>query len=509
MKYLLTNEQMRRADAYTIEKGVAGLTLMERAGTALADEAERLAPTGEILCVCGGGNNGGDGFVCARILRERGRAVRVVCYAEKFSADCQSNLRRWLKTGGELLSVMPDGDYALIVDCLYGTGFHGSLEGGDLACATAVNALRGAGVKVLACDIPSGVNGANGEVLGTAICADVTLCIGERKLGAYLGAGIDYAGEMKRADIGIELPEKGYVCLTDRETARAFLPTRRRYSHKGSYGRAAIVAGSMDYTGAAYLSAAACLRSGAGYTTLFLPSELIGIFALKTPEILLRESNEGGRYAFNEARMHELLVYDSIAYGVGMGVSEEVYLGAKWLLKHYTGRLILDADGLNSLAAYHRGEFAWLWREKKCDVVLTPHAKEFSRFTSREMAEILKNGYLLADELATGKGVTVLLKGTVSYVTDGERKYVNAAGNSGQAKGGTGDVLSGVLAGLCAQGVASLESAALGSYLVGKAAEIAARAAGEYSLTASDILAHLGKAFLFVTEDSDKCGGAE
>ncbi len=496
MKYLLTNEEMRQADAYTIESGVAGLTLMERAGVALADEAERLAPTGEILCVCGGGNNGGDGFVCARILRERGRTVRAVCCAEKFSADCQCNRQSWLQSGGEILSAVPDGGYALVVDCLYGTGFHGSLQGGDLACATAVNALRRAGAKVLACDIPSGVNGASGEVLGEGIYADVTLCIGERKLGAYLGAGIDYVGEIKRADIGIVLPEREYIRLTDRETVRAVLPARRRYSHKGSYGRAAIVAGSMEYTGAAYLSAAACLRSGAGYTTLFLPSELISLFALKAPEILLRESNEGGRYAFNEERMRELLGYDSVAFGMGMGVSEDIYLGAKWLLKHYTGKLILDADGLNSLAAYHRGEFAWLWKEKKCDVVLTPHAKEFSRLTSRGIEEVLKNGARLAEDFARERKVAVLLKGAVSYITDGERAFVNAAGNSGQAKGGTGDVLSGVLAGLCAQGVAPLESAVLGSYLVGKAAEIAARSTGEYSLTASDIIAHLGKAFL-------------
>ncbi len=295
---------------------------------------------------------------------------------------------------------------------------------------------------------------------------------------------------------------------TDRRAAKSLLPPRFRDSHKGSYGRAAIVAGSMEYTGAAYLSAAACLRAGAGYTALYLPSKILPHYIVRLPEVLLRESNEGDRYAFNEEKMGELLAYNAVAYGMGMGVSEAVFQGVKWLLANYEGRLILDADGLNSLAAYANNLPALL-RQKKCEVICTPHVKEFSRLAKREVEEVLQGGVAYAKLFADLHGVTLLLKNALSTITDGERTTLNVTGNSGQAKGGTGDVLSGVLAGLCAQGLSAYDSAALGSYLVGKAAELGAREMGEYSLTASDIIAYLGKAFLFVSENADKDGGEE
>lgn len=508
--YILTNKQMRDADKYTIETlDVPSLLLMERAGIALADEAERLAPTGAIVCVCGGGNNGGDGFVCARVLKERGREVAVVFYAEKQSADCRVNSEKWTAVGGELLRDIPE-NCALVVDCLYGTGFHGALSDVDAETVGAVNALKKRGAKVLSADIPSGVNGENGRVEGVAVNASVTLCIGEIKTGVLLGDGIDRAGEIKRADIGISLPEgECYATLVDRETADASLPQRKRNSHKGTFGRAAIVAGGLEYTGAAYLSAAACLRSGAGYTTLFAPSGILPYYILKAPELLLKTTNEGDRYAFNEERMQELFGYDSLAYGMGMGISEEVANGAAWLLAHYEGKLVLDADGLNSLAAYKKDELSYLFKTKKCDVVLTPHTKEFSRLSGISVKETLETSLSVSKALAERWGVNVLLKNATSVLTDGTRCCLNAAGCSGQAKGGSGDVLSGVIAGLCAAGASVYDAALAGSYLCGKAAELAARDIGEYSLTATDIIAYLGRAFLFVTEYADKQCGEE
>ncbi len=511
MNYVLTNDEMRRADGYTIEKlGVPSLTLMERAGLALANEAERLAPKGEILCVCGGGNNGGDGFVCARILKARGRQTDIVCFAQKTSADCLAMQKKWLEGGGEILSEFPEEEYALVIDCLFGTGFHGRLTGKEEGFALQINLLKGKGAKVLSADIPSGVNGANGRVDGVAVRADVTLCLGELKIGALAGDGLDYAGACKRADIGIVLPDGEYYRLVDREEVGLLLPKRRRNSHKGSYGRAAIVAGSAEYTGAAYLSAAAylaaagCLRAGAGYTTLFLPKDILPYYILKLPEILLCESNEGGRYAFNEEIMRKLLSYDSVAFGMGMGASQEVCRGVEWLLSHYEGRLILDADGLNSLAAY--GEPYVAFAAKKCDVLVTPHAKEFSRLSGYTMEEIAKEGGRLAVEFAKKTGANVLLKNALTVITDGKEKVLNSTGCSGQAKGGSGDVLSGVLAALCAQGANTLQAAKIGAYLTGKAAELAAAQIGEYSLTASDVIAYLGRAFLFVTENADTDG---
>ena len=298
--FILTNEQMRKADEYTIcDLGVPSLTLMERAGKALADEAEKLCPSGAILCLCGGGNNGGDGFVCARILKERGRTVSVLFYAEKTSTDCRTNMERWFAMGGLRTETIPQ-NCALVVDCLYGTGFHGALCGKDEEIVKQINALKKQGVKVLSADIPSGINGDNGLVRGFAVSADKTLCIGEIKAGVLLGDGIDYAGALERVDIGILLPcaQEKYALWAEKEWVKELLPKRKRNSHKGSYGKAAIVAGSMEYTGAAYLSAAACLRSGAGYTTLFVPKNILPFYVLKSPEILLKSTNEEYSFSF-------------------------------------------------------------------------------------------------------------------------------------------------------------------------------------------------------------------
>lgn len=498
--YVLTNKQMRDADGYTIEKlDVPSLTLMERAGIALADEAERLAPKGKMLCLCGGGNNGGDGFVCARILKGRGRVVATACFAEKFSSDCAVNKEKWTACGGEILSELSGADgYALIVDCLFGTGLRGGVDGEAAARIRWINEQKGKGAKILSADIPSGLCGDNGLAKGAAVCAGVTLCIGEVKAGVLLADGLDLAGEIKRADIGISLPENKYAELIDSDTAKVLLPIRKRNSHKGTYGRAAIVAGSIDYTGAAYLSyaAAACLRAGAGYTTLFVPSEILPYYLLKNPEILLKSTNDGGRYAFTEENAEKWLGYDTIAYGMGMGCSQDVAAGAAYLLERYTGKLILDADGLNSLAKYKKEDLDTLFGNKKCDVLLTPHAKEFSRLSGKLVEEIIEDGLFAPCAFAEKYGVNVLLKNASSIITDGERIALNAAGNSGLAKGGSGDVLSGVIAGLCAQGLSTFDGACLGTYLVGAAAELAAKDESEYSLTATDVIAFLGKAFL-------------
>lgn len=287
------------------------------------------------------------------------------------------------------------------------------------------------------------------------------------------------------------------LALTD-EDVKALLPKRKRNSHKGSYGRAAIVAGSIEYTGAAYLSAAACLRSGAGYTTLFVPSEILPHYVLKAPEILLKSSNEGSRYVLNEEIMGQVCAYDAVAYGMGMGVSQSVAEGAAWLLAHYQGKLVLDADGLNSLSVYQKEGLSALFKNAKCDVVLTPHVKEFSRLSGLSVEEILRGEIACAQAFAKENSVTLLLKNAASVLTDGVRVWVNLTGNSGQAKAGSGDVLSGVLAGLCAQGANAFDGACAAAFLCGRAAEIAAKSVGEYSLTATDCIACLGEAFLSV-----------
>ena len=272
--------------------------------------------------------------------------------------------------------------------------------------------------------------------------------------------------------------------ILDKNTVAALLPKRKRNTNKG------------DYTGAAYLAAAACLRAGAGYTALFVPQNIFPYFVLKIPEVLLKKFTN----------LEELKAYDSIAYGMGMGVSRQVADGAVWLIENFSGRLILDADALNSLAKYCslEGVFA----RKKGDVLLTPHVKEFSRLCKQSVEEILANGFMAAKEFAARYKVNVLLKNAVSVIENGENTYINKRGTSGQAKGGSGDVLSGVIAGLCASGRTTFDGACAGAYIVGLAAELAGENISEYSLTATDLISYLGGAFLHVTKDTNgDCNG--
>ena len=499
MRWVLTSEEMREADEYTInERGIPAELLMERAGARLCEEAEKLAPTGEIVCVCGGGNNGGDGFVCARLLSARGREVSVLFLGEKESVECKNAKQKYLQAGGQVRGEFPQDGCALIVDCLFGTGFHGVVSE---KYAKAIAWINGSGVRVLSADIPSGVNGNNGRVESVAVQADETVCIGEYKTGVFLGEGIDYAGKTVRTDIGIVLPKDSYAFLIGEDTVNGFLPKRKRFSNKGTYGRVAIVAGSAKYTGAPYLSLSACLRSGAGYTSLFAPKGILPYFILKAPEAILEPLGGEEELAFDEGAFAKLLVYDSIAYGMGTGVSKEVALGAEWLLGNYQGKLILDADGINSLAKY--SDWESVFAQKKCAVLLTPHLKEFSRLTGESVQDILNGGMRAPQAFAKKHGVTLLLKNAVSIISDGARTALNTAGTSGQAKGGSGDVLSGLIAGLCAQGAGVFESACAGAYLAGRSAELAREKIGEYSLTAIDVISYLGASFLSVFR---KCG---
>lgn len=501
MQYVLTNAQMRDADAYTINsKNISSLSLMEKAGKALAEEAQKIAPHGKILCLCGGGNNGGDGFVCARYLYLAGREVETVFFAQKATDECQINRSEYEMLGGKLKPRIPQERYTLIIDCLFGTGFHGELTGAFADVAKQVLQMRANGTRVLSADIPSGINGDNGFAAKLAIHADTTLCFGELKAGVYMGDGPDFSGKVKRVDIGISLPEldHGYAFLSDKAQISALLPKRKRNSHKGCYGKTAIVAGSAKYRGAAYLSMLGALRSGVGYTTLFVPEGILQDYVLKCPEAIVERSNAGQSFAFEEDVFIRLCEFDSIAFGMGMGVSKDVAQAVKYLLENYRGKLILDADALNALSAYEQENLQEIFAKKQCEVVLTPHVKEFSRLSGKSVKEILSEGLTACQAFAESLGVCVLLKNASTVICDGVAKLttLNVVGDAGQAKGGSGDLLSGVIAGLCGMGLSAFDGARAGAYLTGKAAELASLEYGDYSMLASDVASYMGGAFL-------------
>ncbi len=291
--------------------------------------------------------------------------------------------------------------------------------------------------------------------------------------------------------------QKTEVKTNDRESVSALLPKRIRDSHKGTYGKCAVVGGSLAYTGAPYLSASACLRSGVGYVALFVPKGILPYYVLKAPEVLLRPLQGETEFVFDKKFLSELLPYDAVAYGMGMGATEDVLKGAKYLLKHYEGKLLLDADGLNALATLDEGELVSLFANKKCKVVLTPHLKEFERLSKKEIAESKKEGLPFLKAFAKKLGVTLLLKGATTTIVDETGEAVlNTTGCTALSKGGSGDVLSGLIAGLMASGVSATDGARLGAYLLGRSAELASETLGERSTTPTDVISYLGRAFL-------------
>lgn len=485
MQKILTCAQMRAADKHTIEElGVPSAELMERAGAAIADEAEkRLRASGgrSVLAVCGGGNNGGDGWCAARLLSERGFATAVYSFAEKLSSDCAAQRKKYR---GKVYPSFPEEKFDLILDAVFGTGFRGTPEG---AAAEAIARINAAGAFVLSADIPSGLNGDTGEA-ALAVRADVTVTIGERKWGLYLGDGADLCGEIVRAEIGIELPPAVYAVRPGAAAFADVFPPKKKNSHKGSYGRATLLAGSLRYSGAALLAAGGALRAGAGYTRLYCPASVFPYYVGKFPELILAPMpEEDGSFRPDEGALREVCGQsDAIAFGMGCGATPGVYGCARFLLRSFPGTLVLDADALNAVAEYG----ADVLKERAGAVILTPHLKEFSRLCGRSVDEVRAGGPALAQAFASEYGVTLLLKSNASIVTDGAQTALIAEGGPSLARGGSGDVLAGLVCALAARGAAPRKAAACAAFLLGRAGEIARERVGsEYSVVASDVIA--------------------
>ena len=473
MQYAFSNNQIRAAEEKTMAGGTAQTELMRRAGEALAarvQAAMQRLGLNDCLFVCGGGNNGGDGFVAAQILLERGADVAVLSFAQQFSAACA-----WAKDNyrGELLCRMPRRFYPLIVDCVFGTGLNRAPEGDGAALIEFIN---NSGAHIIACDLPSGLS--EGGIANTpCVLANETVTFGGLKHALVLADGADVAGEITAVDIGLQ-PEGGAEVWEDSDCAVLF-SKRKSHTHKGDFGQAAIL-GGWQSGGAGLLAAAACLKSGCGYTRHFVPQEQYSYFFGRQPAAILRPM-EG---------IEEALSSSAVAIGMGTGVSGELYQMICKLLSSYKGALVIDADGLNTLAKYGANAL----KNKGCDVILTPHPKEFSRLTGKSVEEILRDPVGMATAFAREYAVTVVLKNNRTVITNGGRTAINITGSPALAKGGSGDVLSGFLAGTCARGVPPFEAACVASYVLGRAGEKAAADMGEYAPDATDIIGYLPEA---------------
>ena len=485
----LDAEQMRATDAWAInERGVPSLELMETAGRAVAEVAAELAAPGRVAVVCGKGNNGGDGLVTARALREMGFEVDALLLApgDQLSEDARANLERFEGARhvavGELAAALEGA--GVIVDAIFGTGFAGSPR--DPA-GSAIDAINDAGAQVVATDIASGVNASTGEVEGRAVHADRTVTFHAPKLGHWISPGKEHTGELHVAPIGIPdgAPVEATAGLISNRLLE-LLPHRMAGSTKFTSGQVVVAGGSRGLTGAVCLSALGAIRSGAGYATVAVPAELESIFEIKLTEVMSLgcASREGRlRPAASEQILGATERAACVVLGSGMGREQGTQRLARELTRRIRAPLVLDADGLNA----HAGSIEAL-ADRELPLVLTPHEGEMGRLLDRDSAEIKAKRLDSAREAARRSGAIVLLKGDDSIVTDGERVVVNTVSSPQLATAGTGDVLTGVIAALIARGLEPFAATCAAVHGHSRAGVIAGDRVGHDSVIAGDVV---------------------
>ena len=486
MDYILTGSEMKQADANTIEQfGVPSIVLMERAALALVDEMEKQDfPLGHVLAVCGPGNNGGDGLAAARILAERGHKVSAVLIGDPEKCSEQTKLQTAVleKYGVSAGRSISPGEYTAIIDGIFGIGLKRPAEG---IFREAIDWINRSGLPVVSADIPSGIHSDTGEVMGTAVRADLTVTFAFLKAGHVFFPGTEYAGEVVVRQIGItkrslEASVPSYVSLE--ESDLSMLPERKPRSNKGSYGRALVIAGSKGMAGAAAMCAEACLRTGAGLVKLLTPEVNREILQCLVPEAMTVCLS--GKDADKELTKEALDWADVICIGPGIGLSGASRDLVKAVL--LSGKpAVVDADGLKIL-----GDDSKLFDlAAPGRLIVTPHPGEMSCLTGMRIFDILKDLPGTAREFARKYKVTCVLKDarTVTAAPEGP-VYINRSGNNGMATGGSGDVLTGIIGGLLAQGAVPETAAALGVFVHGRAGDEAASVHGFYSMTARDII---------------------
>ncbi len=508
---ILTAAQMQALDRRTIaEAGIPGLTLMERAGThtaSLVSDHLGADRSGAVTLLCGKGNNGGDGLVTARRLAKEGVKVRVVMLNDpaELRGDAKTMWQRWKKLPASRASVIaPDRqrldalltDSRLLVDALLGTGLAHEVTG---AYRSAIEAMNACGRPIVAVDLPSGIHADTGAVMGAAVRASATMTFGHPKLGLVTGAGIDHSGRLHVGDIGIPQSFSDQVAtalslLTESDMAR-LVPDRRVSAHKGTFGHAAIIAGSVGKTGAAALAAKAALRVGAGLVSVATPAGVNATLEAKLLEAMTAPMPDTKAHTLARSGLDRLLTFVSsrtaAAIGPGLSTHPETVDLVQTLLPRLDKPTVVDADALNALAGKPH-----LLGESKAPLVLTPHPGEMARLVEEATPQSINADRVgSASRMATTRRVIVIVKGarTVIARPDGQIA-ICPTGNAGMATAGTGDVLTGMVAGLLAQRVEPWDAACLGVYLHGLAGDVAAADMGQAGMIAGDLLERIPRA---------------
>lgn len=502
---LATASEMAELDRKTIEEiGIPGIVLMENAARGAAAFFEAVLPDlarRHIVVLAGSGNNAGDGFALARIFHGKGAPVRVVCLrpAHRLKGDALINYNILHRLGIPVYHWDEREDFALqfahvqkadvILDALLGTGLQSEVRGLYREVIDAVNAL---GKPVLSVDVPSGLHAGTGRVLGTAIKATATATFGLLKVGHVVGEGPSRSGRVHVVDIGIP-PDVTASCgiqrwLLDREVCSAWISPRPADTHKGRAGHLCVLSGSAGKTGAAALVCEGALRVGAGLVTLFVPRSLNPVMEVKLTEAMTLpvDETEGQSVALSarETILEFMADKEALAAGPGISLHEETRTLLKELVKKSPVPLVLDADAL-TLLAQDPAPLA----KAKAPVILTPHPGEMARLAGLSVPQVQDKRLDVAAEFSRRHNAIVVLKGhgTLVAAPDG-RLAVNSTGTPAMASGGMGDVLTGMIAGLVAQGLEPFRAACLGVYLHGLAAEEVTGNATTRGLMATDLL---------------------
>lgn len=497
---ILNASQIKELDTYTIvNEPIASLDLMERASLVFVNWFVNKFPNQDIpiYIFCGPGNNGGDGLAVARLLQQR--FYNIAVYACQIGSDASKDFQKnWerlpRKTEMKIFSIWQD-DYledlpegGIVIDAIFGSGLNRPIEG---YWASLITHLNEQPVTRVAIDVPSGLS-ADSHTESVCIQAHDTFTFEMPKLAFLFPENQHYVGNWDFASIGlhpdfIAKTETIYHYL-DEAAVRPFLHRRQKYDHKGTYGHALLITGSYGKIGAAILSARACLRSGVGLLTIHAPKCAYPILQISIPEAMVSVD----RHEFYFSETPKLEKYQAIGIGCGLDTKKTSAEAVEILLEESKVPLVIDADGLNLIAKNKN-----LLSKIPKNSILTPHPKEFERLFGEASDDFARNKLqrLMAQEL----GVYIILKGAHTCIATPEGAcYFNSTGNPGMATGGTGDVLTGIITGLIAQGYASLEAAILGVYLHGLSGDLAAENIGKEALIAGDLIQYLGKAFKLV-----------
>jgi len=512
---VLNSAQMREADRRaTGDIGIPSLVLMENAGRQAVAAIEAMYSDiheRQVAVLCGRGNNGGDGFVIARTLAQRGVDVSVflIGRVSEVRGDARTNLEILGRLGLTVVEVADSqawelhfsevSDCSLIVDAIFGTGLNAPVSGFIESVITDVNA---SGIPIVAIDLPSGLSADSPEPIGPSIEAGLTVTLAAPKLPLVLPPAETRAGDIVIADIGIpgdviESVEGPRVDLLTRASMRDLITPRTPDSHKGDYGRVLIVAGSRGKTGAAHLAATGALRSGAGLVTIATPSTCQAVLATMGAEYMTEALDETAEGLDPEGVDRVLeIARDVVALGPGLGQATATRTFIKQLVDRATMPLVVDADGLN---AFVDDPDRLAGREGR-DIIITPHPGEMGRLIGMSTDEVQASRLEIARNFAVAHHVFVVLKGHRTLIaTPDEKIFINPTGNPGMATGGTGDVLTGMIAAWLAQLLDAEAACKLAVYLHGLAGDLAEADEGEVAMTSADVAGHLGDAFMELT----------